>query len=147
MRAVAKIDIAGLKTGDVCGLGSFGKYSAQLAVIGGSNGARTLRMQLTESMTDGPRTEVRVPAIAISGRTFWLRTDMDFDTKLGRVGYSLDNRQWTNVGAPFPLAYDWRTGTFQGQQIALSCYNSASKGGYLDIDSFTLSPLSPGVRP
>lgn len=147
MRAIAKLDTGGIKSGDICGLGSFGKYNAQLSFVGDEQGARTLRMQLTESTKDGPRTEVPVPAIAISGRTFWLRTDMDFDTKLGRVGYSLDNRHWIDVGTPFPLAYDWRTGTFQGQQIAFSCYNARPQGGYLDIDSFALSPLPAGVQP
>ncbi len=72
---------------------------------------------------------------------------MDFGTKQGRVGYSLDNRLWTDVGTAFPLAFDWRTGTFQGQQIAISCYNPAPTGGYLDIDSFTLAPLAASVQP
>lgn len=144
MRAVAKLDASGIKPGDVCGFGSFGKYSAQLSVIGGKNGEKSLRMMLTDSTTQGPRTEVRVPSLSISGRKLWLRTDMNFDTKQGRVAYSLDNRRWTDVGDSFPLAFDWRTGTFQGQQIALSCYNPAPDGGYLDIDSFTLMPLPVG---
>ena len=147
MRAVAKLDVGGIRAGDRCGFGSFGKYNAQLSVAGGANGARTLRMQLTESTEHGPRTEARAPSIPLPGRTLWLRTDMDFDTNLGRVAYSLDSRKWTDVSAPFPLAYDWRTGTFQGQQIALSCYNPAPAGGYLDIDSFTLSALPTEVRP
>lgn len=147
MRAIVKLDTAGIKAGDLCGLGSFGKFNAQLSVVGGANGARSLRMQLTESTQSGPRTDIRVPAFPITGRTLWLRTDMDFDTKQGRVGYSLDNRTWKDVGAAFPLAFDWRTGTFQGQQIAISCYNPAPTGGYLDVDSFTLAPLAASVQP
>ncbi|BBF72228.1 glycoside hydrolase family 43 protein [Sphingomonas bisphenolicum] len=147
MRAIAKLDIAGIKASDICGLGSFGKYSAQISIVGGAKNARSLRMQLTESTKDGPRTQVRVPAIAIAGNSIWLRTDMDFDMKQGHVAYSLDNRKWTEVGGPFPLAFDWRTGTFQGQQIALSCYNSTASGGYVDIDSFTLAPLATGLQP
>ncbi|MCI4589505.1 glycoside hydrolase 43 family protein [Sphingobium sp. BYY-5] len=146
-RAVVKLDTAGIKPGDICGFGSFGKYSAQLSVVGGAQGTLTLRMQLTESTTDGPLTQVRVPAQPIAGRTLWLRTDMDFDAKEGRVAYSLDNRRWTELGGAFPLAFDWRTGTFQGQQLAISCYNLTADGGYLDVDSFTLSPLSNGTRP
>jgi beta-xylosidase len=147
MRAIAKVDTAGIKAGDICGLGSFGKYNAQLSVVGGAKGAKALRMLFTESTQSGPKTDVRVPSIPISGRALWLRTDMDFDSKLGRVAYSLDNRKWTEVGGSFPLAFDWRTGTFQGQQIALSCYNPAPAGGYLDVDSFTLQPLPAGVQP
>lgn len=147
MRAVAKLDTGGIRPGDVCGFGSFGKYNAQLSVVGGAKGAQSLAMMLTESTKDGPVTQVRVPAVPIKGRILWLRTDMDFDSKVGHVAYSLDNRNWTEVGGSFPLAFDWRTGTFQGQQIALSCYNPAPSGGYLDIDSFTLSALPEGVRP
>ncbi len=147
MRAVAKLDTRGIRPGDVCGFGSFGKYSAQLAVVGGAKGSRALRMQLTESTLDGPVTQLRAPARPIAGRTLWLRTDMNFDTKQGQLAYSLDNRRWTAIGGAFPLAFDWRTGTFQGQQIALSCYNPAPVGGYLDIDSVTLAPLPDPARP
>ena len=147
MRAIVKLDMTGIEAGDICGLGSFGKYNAQLSVVGGAKGARSLRMQLTESTQDGPRTDIRVPAIPVTGPTLWLRADMDFETKQGRVGYSLDNRVWRDVDAAFPLAFDWRTGTFQGQQIAISCYNPAPTGGYLDVDSFTLAPLSAAVQP
>ncbi|MFY9351178.1 MAG: glycoside hydrolase 43 family protein [Sphingobium sp.] len=147
MRAVAKLDTKGIKPGDICGLGNFGKYNAQLSVVGGAKGATSLRMMLTESTKDGPVTQVRIPSIPIKGRTLWLRTDMDFDTKVGRVAYSLDNAKWTEVGGSFPLAFDWRTGTFQGQQIAVSCYNPAPAGGHLDVDSFTLAALPEGVRP
>ncbi|MDO7836402.1 glycoside hydrolase 43 family protein [Sphingobium sp. HBC34] len=146
-RAVMKADIGGIRPGDICGLGTLGKYNAQLSVVGGVRGARALRMQLTGSTTAGPETQVRVPSIPIRGRTLWLRVDMDFNTSQGRTAYSLDNRRWTDVGGSFPLAFDWRTGTFQGQQIALSCYNPAPTGGYLDIDSFTLMTLPAGVQP
>jgi hypothetical protein len=37
------------------------------------------------------------------------------------------------------LVYDWRTGTFQGVQFALSCFNPGAAGGALDVDRFTLS--------
>ncbi|MFZ2995821.1 glycoside hydrolase 43 family protein [Sphingobium sp.] len=144
MRGVVKIDTSGIKAGDLCGFGSFGKYNAQLAVAGGAKGAQALRVQLTESTTNGPRTQVIVPSQPIKARTLWLRTDMDFDAKQGRFAYSMDNRRWTDIGGTFPLAFDWRTGTFQGQQIALSCYNPTGRGGYLDVDDFTLSPLPAG---
>ena len=105
------------------------------------------RSLFTESTQSGPKTDIRIPSIPIKGRALWLRTDMDFDTKVGRVAYSLDNVEWRQAGDSFPLAFDWRTGTFQGQQIALSCYNPAPTGGYLDVDSFTLQPLPTGVQP
>ncbi|WP_242123482.1 glycoside hydrolase 43 family protein [Sphingobium sp. Sx8-8] len=145
-RAVAKLDIAHIRAGDICGFGTFGKISAQLSVTRGAGGRRALTMQVTDSTRDGPRTEIRVPSVPISGDRLWLRTDMDFVEAAGRVAYSLDGRRWTEVGGDFPLVYDWRTGTFQGQQFALSCYNQEPSRGWLDIDSFTLSAL-PEPRP
>ena len=59
---------------------------------------------------------------------------MDFTTNKGRCAYSLDGRKWTAIGEAFPLMYDWRTGTFQGQQYAVFCYNPASSSGCLDVD-------------
>ena len=38
----------------------------------------------------------------------------------------------------FPLAFDWRTGTFQGEQYGLFCYNPTGGEGRLDVDSFSL---------
>lgn len=139
-RAIVKLDLAGIRSGDTCGFGTFGKISAQLSVTGGSRDLG-LTMRVTESTGDGPLTDVRVPSIPIAGTRLWLRTDTDFLTSLGRIAYSLDGRRWTPVGGSFPLRFDWRTGTFQGEQFAISCYNPAGGGGYLDVDSFTLSPL------
>nr|WP_232494623.1 glycoside hydrolase 43 family protein [Novosphingobium kaempferiae] len=140
-RGTVKVDISGLRQGDTCGFGTFGKISAQLAVEGGRNGGRTLLMQMTDARADGPHTVQREGGIRIDSATLWLRTDMNFDEKQGRLSYSTDNRNWNGVGGSFPLLYDWRTGTFQGEQFAISCYNPGASGGYLDIDSFTLSKL------
>jgi hypothetical protein len=71
---------------------------------------------------------------------------MDFDTSKGGCGYSLDGENWTAIGEEFPLMWDWRTGTFQGQQYAIFCYNPRPSDGYVDIDSvrFVAEPLALG---
>lgn len=140
-RAVVKVDARGIRPGDICGFGTFGKISAQLAIVGGPDGGRSLRMQVTDATRDGPRTQVRVPSIPLTVDQLYLRTDTDFVTNVGTLAYSLNGREWTEAGGDFPLIYDWRTGTFQGQQFALSCYNAAPNGGHMDIDNFTLSAL------
>ena len=136
-----KLDLAGIRAGDICGFGTFGKISAQLSVIGQANGTRALTMRVTDDTINGPKTDVREAAVRIQGNRLWLRTDTDFSKNIGRVGYSLDGKKWTDIGGDFPLAFDWRTGTFQGEQFAISCYNAQPGGGYLDVDSFTLSAL------
>jgi beta-xylosidase len=144
-RAVVRLDLSGIRAGTRCGFGTFGKISAQLSVVGRGNGRWALAMTVTDSTEAGPVTETRVAAVPITGSRLWLRTDTNFTTSAGRVAYSTDGLRWTEVGGPFPLRFDWRTGTFQGEQFALSCYNPAGDGGYLDVDDFTLSSLASTV--
>lgn len=144
-RGIVKLDLAGLRAGDVCGFGTFGKISAQLSVVGQADGARALTMRVTDATTEGPQITIREAAIPIKGSRLWLRTDTDFVQNIGRLAYSVDGRRWREVGGTFPLAFDWRTGTFQGVQLALSCYNPQPSAGYIDIDSFALSELPGGV--
>lgn len=147
-RGIVRLDLEGIRAGDVCGFGTFGKISAQLSVVGGAGGRRTLAMMVTDSTENGPVTRTRASALPLAGSTVWLRTDMDFTTGEGHVAYSPDGKDWTEVGGAFPLRFDWRTGTFQGQQFAISCYNPAPDGGgFLDIDSFALVPLPPAPAP
>ena len=75
------------------------------------------------------------PAVTVSDPRLTLRTEMAFGDNTGAVAYSTDGTRFTPLGPRFPLAFDWRTGTFQGQQFSLFCYNPAGRGGYLDIDS------------
>lgn len=135
-RGEVLIDTRGLKRGDVCGFGTLGKYSAQLAINGG---AHSLIMRVTESRKDGPHVDIRIPERRFRGTRLWLRTDMDFPAKTATLSYGDDGRRFTALGGTVPLAFDWQTGTFQGVQFALSCYNPAGKGGWLDVDRFTLS--------
>lgn len=135
-RGEVLIDARGLKRGDVCGFGTLGKFSAQLSVVGGTN---TLTMRVTENRKDGPHIDTRVAALPVKVARLWLRTDMDFTTDTATLAYSEDGRRFTPVGGAVPLVFDWQTGTFQGVQFALSCYNPAGQGGWLDIDRFTLS--------
>jgi hypothetical protein len=44
------------------------------------------------------------------------------------------------VGEPFELKFDWRTGTFQGPQVAMFCFHTGGEpAGYVDIDWFRFS--------
>ena len=137
-RAEVKLDISGIAAGDRCGFGTFGQYSATLAVSRDDRGAAQLVMDVIESTETGPAVKDRTPPIAFAGSTLWIGLDLDFTTDRGRLSYSRDGKRWVAAGGAFPLAFAWRTGTFQGQQMALSCYNAKPGNGYLDIDRFTL---------
>jgi beta-xylosidase len=146
-RGVAKLDVRGLAVGDACGLGSFGKFSSQLVVTRTADGAGALSTRLIESTREGSKVTPRGETRTIPLADLWLSVEMDFTTDKTALGYSLDGKTWTAMPGDFPLAFDWQTGTFQGQQFGLFCYNPQGgpqgrpKGGEgrLDVDSFTLS--------
>lgn len=138
-RGVVKLDVRGLAVGDACGFGTFGKFSSQLVVTRTAEGRGALSARLVESTQEGPKTTPRGEALAIPLADLWLSVEMDFTTDKAALGYSLDGKTWTAMPGDFPLAFDWRTGTFQGQQYGLFCYNPKGGEGRLDVDSFTLS--------
>ncbi len=140
-RGEVVVDASGIRAGDVCGFGTFGKFSGQLSILGQPDGTRALTMRVTESTENGPVVTTRVAALPITAARVWLRTDMDFPAERAILSYSLDGTRFTPVGGEVPLVFDWRTGTFQGVQFALSCYNPGGEGGAFDVDSFTLSAL------
>ncbi|WP_199743450.1 glycoside hydrolase 43 family protein [Caulobacter sp. 602-1] len=138
-RAVVKLDARGIAKGDACGFGTFGKFSSQLVVTRTAQGRGELSARLIESTEDGPKTTAAADARPIPLKDLWLSAEMDFTTDKAALAYSLDGKVWTAMPGDFPLAFDWRTGTFQGQQYGLFCYNPAGGPGRLDVDSFTLS--------
>jgi hypothetical protein len=138
-RGEVVLDVSHLGEGDICGFGTLGKYNGSIAVHGGADGRLALRMEVVEDTLAGRKSDVRVAARPLDrARLLHLRTDMDFTANQAEVAYSLDGETWHGLGGSFPLGYDWRTGTFQGQQFALFCYNPKPGPGYLDVDSFKL---------
>ncbi|PZU56568.1 MAG: glycosyl hydrolase [Sphingobium sp.] len=141
--AVVKLDTRGLRAGDQCGFGTLGKFNGQIAIVPEGSGRQRLAMRLVEDGRDGRVTHDGASGPLMPAGMLWLRTRMDFTNDKAQLAYSRNGRTWTDLGAPFPLAYDWRTGTFQGPQYALSCYNAAPNGGYLDVDWFHFSGWQP----
>jgi hypothetical protein len=92
---------------------------------------------------DGTDTNLATTTIAtapFTGNTIYLRVALDFSANLGTCFYSSDGITWTPLSSSFNLAYDWATGTFQGEQFALFCYNPQPGTGYLDVDWFRFTP-------
>lgn len=135
-RGDVRLDLSGLQQGDRCGFGTFGKICGDLVVSVDDDGRFELQ---AEVYVDGTGLERRGERVAVPGKEIYLRTEMDFEKSRGRCLYSFDNAVWTELGGEFELAYDWRKGTFQGQQFALFCYNTKGEGGWVDVDWFRFS--------
>ena len=43
--------------------------------------------------------------------------------------------------------FDWRTGTIQGEQYALFCYNPKPSEGYVDVDSVRFEKVQLATAP
>jgi beta-xylosidase len=144
-RGQVKFDLQNLQSGDICGFGTLGKYSAHIAVNCDNDGNLFLSMKVLQDTTGGIQTDTRVASVPIQSDTIMLRMDLNFQTNTGLLSYSFDGVAWTSLGGGFPLAFDWQTGTFQGEKFAIFCYNPSPSSGYVDVDSFifTDSEVAP----
>jgi beta-xylosidase len=143
-RGQVKFDLRNLQPGDICGFGTLGKYSAHIAVNCDTD-ETFLSMKVLEDTSGGIVTDTRVAYAPMDSNTIMLRMDLNFQTNKGLLSYSFDGVTWTSLGGEFPLAFDWATGTFQGEKFAIFCYNPSPTGGYVDVDSFifTDSAVTP----
>jgi beta-xylosidase len=130
---VAQLDVARLRPGDCAGLGMLGKSLATLAVQRSADG--NARLVLSTGTQSGAPVAPKASANIGKADTVQLALAMDYTNNTGRCGYSLDGKSWTAIGEVFPLRWDWRTGTFQGQQYAVFCFNPQTSEGYVDVDS------------
>jgi len=140
--AEVKFDLSNLQSGDICGLGALGKTNGTIAVTCNGPGSYTLSQNLIVSL-DSTKTNLFTTTLAATSylsTTIFLRLGMDFIKNKGTVLYSADGRNWTQLGGQFNIAYDWLTGTFQGEQFAIFSYNPAPGPGYLDVDWFRFVP-------
>jgi xylan 1,4-beta-xylosidase len=130
--AVVTLDVSQLREGDRAGLGMLGKSISTLAVE--RVDSQNYRIVLSTGV-DGESEVEPIASAPISGSEIELALQMDFDNATGRCAYRVDDQEWTVLGDKFPLMWDWRTGTFQGEQYALFCYNASESDGYVDVDS------------
>ncbi len=124
-----KIDVRGMKPGDVAGLALLNEPYAWIGLVRGKSGVVMREYdQLTGKVTDAP----------VSATHFWLRADCDYETELADLSYSTDGARFTKLGDTFTLVYQLKT--FQGIRYSLFSYNtSGSPGGYADFDDFTVA--------
>jgi beta-xylosidase len=136
-----KMDLSHLRPGDVCGFGTLGKTNGQISANCGNNGAITLNMNVIAPMNPSSTElwQTNIASVAFKGTNLYLRTTLNFTNNLGLCSYSADGTKWTLLGGPFRLAYDWQTGTFQGEKYAIFCFNPKPGDGFVDVDWFHFS--------
>ena len=140
--ATVQLDASQLKEGDCAGLAAFNSHSGVLTVerrngkLWLSQSAQEVKLSEREKAVEQVLVDEH-QRIRLRRPTVWLRIDADFRpaTDMATSYYSLDGHQWTPVGRPFHMQFDWRR-LFMGTKYALFCYATQSTGGYADFDDF-----------
>lgn len=140
--AFVKIDLSGMKPGDVAGFAALNGDSGILSVTD-KDGKRTLAMQTSSCEINDPNHAVTavntqtLSEIPLTTNTVWLKISADF--KPGRdyatFAYSTDGKTWNSIGRPFKMKYDYRR-FFMGTRYAIFNYSTTGNGGYIDVDTF-----------
>ena len=121
-----KLDASKLKAGDEAGLGAINMPYASLGVVKTDKG---LALRCYDQNTNK---EVVKP---LDKRVVWLRLWGDYDKSQLQYSYSLNGKNWENIGEQMISPYQLKT--FQGVRVALYAFNKKNvNGGVADFDNF-----------
>ena len=121
-----KLDASKLKAGDEAGLGAINMPYASLGVVKTDKG---LALRCYDQNTNK---EVVKP---LDKRVVWLRLWGDYDKSQLQYSYSLNGKNWENIGGQMISPYQLKT--FQGVRVALYAFNTKNaNGGVADFDNF-----------
>ena len=121
-----KLDASKLKAGDEAGLGAINMPYASLGVVKTDKG---LALRCYDQNTNK---EVVQP---LDKKVVWLRLWGDYDKSQLQYSYSLDGKNWENIGEQVLSPYQLKT--FQGVRVALYAFNKKEvNGGVADFDDF-----------
>lgn len=121
-----KLDASKLKAGDEAGLGAINMPYASLGVVKTDKG---LALRCCDQNTSK---EVVKP---LDKKVVWLRLWGDYDKSQLQYSYSLDGKNWENIGEQMISPYQLKT--FQGVRVALYAFNKKNvNGGVADFDDF-----------
>jgi beta-xylosidase len=122
--ALTKIEFAKMKDGDIAGLAVFQDPYAYIAVQK-QNGAHML------IMVNNGRTVAMMP---VTGGIVYLRTSASNVTKKATFAYSLDNKNFKQLGDELNMNFNLKI--FTGNKFCLFNYATQESGGYVDFDWF-----------
>ncbi|SIR89650.1 family 43 glycosylhydrolase [Micromonospora avicenniae] len=148
--AETKLDIGGMKNGDVAGLAAYNRGFSYVAVKR-TGGANTLgivnRVQPFAVDLDQATLENFLPGTTVSlgdATEVYLKADLDFASPVGQLWttfyYSLDGLNWTRLGSRVgPQTLDGSLAHFMGHRVGLFNYATQETGGHVDFDYYLLS--------
>ena len=121
-----KLDASRLKIGDEAGLGAINMPYASLGVVKTDKG---LALRCYDQNTN------KEVIKSLDKKVVWLRLWGDYDKSQLQYAYSLDGKNWENIGEQILSPYQLKT--FQGVRVALYAFNkNEQNGGVADFDDF-----------
>ncbi|WP_218009150.1 family 43 glycosylhydrolase [Herbidospora cretacea] len=148
--AETRMDVSGMRNGDVAGLAAFNRGFSYVAVKR-SGGVNTLgvvnRGQPFGVDLDQAALEAFVPGTTVplgEATEVSVKADLDFASPAGQLWttfyYSLDGLRWTRLGDRVgPQTLDGSLAHFMGHRVALFTYATQERGGHVDFDHYLLS--------
>ena len=129
------MDFSQLKEGDVAGLSCF---QNRYGFVGVKKENGQFYVVMTKAMDKGDAIGKEIERWKMSdGRSkIWLRFEADFRdlTDKATFSYSLDGKEWKNIGDTLQMHYDWPD--FCGYRFALFHFATKETGGTADFDYF-----------
>ncbi|MBD7958792.1 family 43 glycosylhydrolase [Microbacterium sp. Sa4CUA7] len=147
-----KLDISGMKDGDVAGLAAFGRNFSYVGVrrvdgvtsVGVVNRVTPFAVDIDQRAVEEflPETTVELG----DATEIHLKADLDFSARAGQLWttflYSFDGIEWSPLGGRVgPQALDGTLSHFMGHRIGLFNYATQETGGWVDFDHFLLSDV------
>ncbi len=126
---IISIDISRMKDGDVTGLGAYNGEPGLISVV---KEKKKKYIVMTDRGQEMKRVELKKNNVH-------LRMDCDFNINIdkARFYYSLDGKEWIQLGPEFQMIY--YTDHFMGIRFAIYNYATKHSGGYVDVDFFEYS--------
>lgn len=128
-KGIVSMDVSNMNDGDVAGLAAFNGEPGLISIV---KEGKKKYIVMTDRKLEKERIELKQNKV-------YLRLDCDFNINVdkARFYYSLDNKNWTQLGTEFQMVY--YTKHFMGIRFAIYNYATKISGGYIDIDFFKYS--------
>jgi arabinoxylan arabinofuranohydrolase len=121
------VDLSNMAEGDCAGLAAFCAQEGTLTIQKNAEGK-------TLSMTDRGKV---IEQISLNQDVVSLRIDFDFTCDKATFHYSLDGKEWSQLGEPLKMVYNLVH--FMGYRFGIFNYATKQAGGYIDVDNFAYS--------
>ena len=128
--ATVELYTKGMKDGDVAGLGNINVPCSWIGIV--KEGKQTILRCFEQATND----TIDTPFTSLTSKIY-LRMVGDYDHDRAHYEYSLDGKEFKQLGREMPLSYQLIS--FQGSRHALFAFNHKGRdGGYAEFDNFTV---------